>query len=196
MIALAFALLLGQAQAQVQPAPAPVAEAPKAYVSRFCAPIVMAEPDPGPLRQHYADWGAHLTTDDAASAYRPADVDAPGQMVSFDDKAAPHVFIDRRRGMCSLVYAGAKTPAAAMEDFHKSGIVLHQGAQPTPWRLVTTKRFGKPGPIRYFLPASDDGRFGLCATLFEDLRLHDETPATLVRMETCRLGDQETIDNG
>ncbi len=191
MIALALALLLGQAEAA---APAPAAEAPKAYISRFCAPIVMAEPDPGPLRQHYADWGARLSTDDAASAFRPADVDAPGQMVSFPDKDAPHVFIDRRRGMCSLVYAGAKTPAAALNDFHGIGIVMSRDAKPTPWRAVTTKRFGKPGPIRYFLPASEDGRYGLCATLFEDLRLHDETPATLVRMETCRLSGDETAE--
>ena len=186
---LALALL-----AVLQAAPAQTAQ-PHAYVSDFCGPIAAQEPDTGWLRQHYADWGARPTSDDEARAFRPQDADAPGQMVTFDDKAAPHAFVERRTGACSLVYPGAHAPGAVMEDLKTSALPLAgPNTKPFAWRLVATKRFGRPGPIRYFMPASEDGRFGLCATLFEDLRLNDATPATMVRVTTCRLEADDTLD--
>jgi hypothetical protein len=193
--ALALAPSLVQAQAP-SPAASPPA-GPRPYVSAFCAPIAMSEADPAHLRQHLTYWDARLEADNQASAFRPQDADAPGQMVVFpDDKAAPHAFIERRRGTCSLVYPGAKAPAALLDDLRTNKIPVGPKLPPVAWRTVSSKRVGPPGPIRYFLPASDDGRFGLCATIFEDLRLHDGQAATLVRVETCRLRDDETIDNG
>jgi len=182
--------------AALQAAPVEAASPPKQYVTRFCTPIAMSDAGAGALRQHYVDWGAKLSTDAESAAYRPADVDAPGQMVSFtEDKDAPHAFVDRRRGACSLVYAGAHASPDLTSDLQTGGIILgKQGDKPTFWKRINTKRVGPPGPIRYFLPANDEGRFGLCATLFEDLRLHDETPATLVRVETCRIASDETFD--
>jgi hypothetical protein len=189
---LALALL-----AALQAAPAAVGSspAPKQYVTRFCAPIVMSEPDAGVLRQHYLDWDAKLATDDAAAALRPTDVDAPGQMVRFADPAAPYAFVDRRRGLCSLVYAEAHATPELTSDLTTGGVMIGAAAtKPALWRRITTKRVGRPGPIRYFLPANEEARFGLCTTIFEDLRLHDETPATLVRVETCRIGPEDTLD--
>jgi hypothetical protein len=163
---------------------------PKAYITRFCAPIAISEPDGAVLRQHYADWSARMAGEDQAQAFRPQDADVPGQMVSFDAPGAPHAFVDRRRGMCSLIYTSAHTPDSVIADLHGG---LNLAGHDVQWRQVTTKRVGRPGPIRYFMPGSDDGRFGLCATLFEDLRLHDATPATMVRVETCRLGPDDTL---
>ena len=153
--------------AQAAPAASHVAAAepaagaqPKAYVSRFCAPIAMSDPDTGALRQHYADWGVHAASEADAQAFRPDDVEAPGQMIAFPDKDAPHAFIDRRRAMCSLVFPTARTPEAVLEDFRTSSLPLRPG-KAIPWARVTTKRVGRPGPIRYFLAAGEDGRFGL-----------------------------------
>jgi hypothetical protein len=181
----------------LQAPPAAPAKA-HAYISEFCAPITLQEPDTGRLRQHYGDWGAHPASDEQARPYRPQDAEAAGQMVTFDDKDAPHIFVERRTGTCSLIYPQAHTPAVALEDLKTSTLPINGArAQPVSWRLVITKRFGRPGPIRYFLPVGEDGgRFGLCATLFEDLRLNDATPATMVRVTTCRLSGDETLDNG
>ncbi len=168
---------------------------PKPYISAFCAPITLQEADPGRLRQHYADWGARPAPDDAATAFRPQDADAPGQMVSFADTDAPHAFVERRSGTCSLVYPEARTPTAVLDELKTAALPIGgANAKPARWHVVSTKRFGRPGPIRYFLPASEDGRFGLCATLFEDLRLHDATPATMVRVATCRIGPDDALD--
>ncbi|MDP9102812.1 MAG: hypothetical protein M3N05_02240 [Pseudomonadota bacterium] len=187
----ALALLAAMQAAPVEGAIA----APKQYVTHFCAPIVMGEPDAGALRQHYADWGAKLAPDTDGALLRPADVEAPGQMVGFADAAAPHAFVERRRGFCSLVYPGAHASSDLMSDLQTGGIIIGRANdKPTLWRRITTKRVGRPGPMRYFLPANDEARFGLCATLFEDLRLHDETPATLVRVETCRISPEDTFD--
>jgi len=169
-----------------------------AYISAFCAPITLEDADTGRLRQHFADWGAHPASEDEARPYRPQDAQAPGQMVRFDDQDAPHIFVERRTGTCSLVYSQAHTPQSALNDLKTTALPINgPKAKATSWRLIDTKRFGRPGPIRYFLPVGEDsGRFGLCATLFEDLRLNDATPATMVRIATCRLGGEETLDNG
>ncbi len=190
--ALSLAALLMQAP------PAPAETAPKAYISMFCAPLTLQDADPARLRSHYADWGARPAPDAGAEAWRPQDAEAPGQMVLFEDKAAPHIFVERRSGTCSLVYPDAHLPVEALKDLKTSALPIGgPKVAPTPWRMIiVTKRVGRPGPIRYFLAAGEDGRYGLCATLFEDLRLHDATPATMVRVTTCRLGGDETLDNG
>lgn len=191
--ALALALTLGTAPgARAQPA----AAAPKPYVSRFCAAIALNDVDPALLRQLYVDWGAHSVSDIKARTFRPDDPETPGQMAEFAEPDAPKAFIEGRRGMCSLVYAGPHAPPALFDEFRTASIPVHKGAAPTPWKRLASKRLGGGGPIRYFLPTSDDGRFGLCAAIYDDLRLHDADPATLVRVQTCRLGDDETFDNG
>lgn len=174
---------------------ADTAPAPRQYVSGFCAPIVMSDADTGPLKQHYSDWGAKTASEEAAQAFRPQDADAPGQMVSFPAADAPHAFVERRHGACSLVYPGAHATPALIDELKTATLSLGgPNARPGGWRRISTKRVGRPGPIRYFLAASEEARFGLCATLFEDLRLHDETAATLVRVDTCRIGADDTLD--
>jgi len=168
----------------------------KPYISRFCASIALNDVDPGLLRQLYSDWGAHSAGDEKAQAFRPDDPETPGQMAEFADKDAPKAFIEARRGMCSLVYTTPHVPPAVFAELRTMAIPLHKGASPTPWKRLASKRLGGGGPIRYFLPTSDEGHFGLCATIYDDLRLHDAAPATLVRVQTCRLGDDETFDNG
>jgi hypothetical protein len=188
--ALALALIAGQA------AGAPADPQPKFYISRFCASVALNDVDPGLLRQLYSDWGAHASSDVKAQTFRPDDPETPGQMAEFTDKAAPKAFIEPRRSMCSLVYTTQHAPPAVVAEFRSAGIPLRKGANPTAWKRLTSKRLGGGGPVRYFLPTSDDGHFGLCAAIYDDLRLHDAAPATLVRVQTCRLGDDETFDNG
>ncbi len=174
----------------------PPAPQPKPYVSRFCASVALNDVDPGLLRQLYNDWGAHSASDVKAQAFRPDDPETPGQMAVFADPDAPKAFIEPRRGMCSLVYTSQHTPPAVIAEFRTATIPVHKGAPPVPWKRLASKRLGGGGPIRYFLPTGDDGHFGLCAAIYDDLRLHDADPATLVRVQTCRLGDDETFDNG
>lgn len=178
--------------AALQSAPEAAAP-PRRYISEFCGPIALSDADPGSLRQRYAAWGARPAPDDAAQPFRPVGADAPGQMVEIPGAADVHVFVERRRALCSLVYGSARLPDAASADFAQPIATEKRALR---WRPLSTKRVGPPGPIRYVLPVSEDGRYGVCATIFEDLRLRDGGPATLVRVETCRLGDQETTDNG
>jgi hypothetical protein len=117
-------------------------------------------------------------------------------MTTFAAPGSPKAFVEPRGGMCSLVYPVARAPDAVMDEFKSATIPLHQGAPSTAWAHVANKRLGGHGPLRYFLPTSDDGRFGLCAAIFEDVRLHDATPATVVRVQSCRLSKDEIIDNG
>jgi hypothetical protein len=191
------ALLIGQAAA---PTPAPaVPSAPdhaRYYATRFCATVALNDVNPGLLRQLDVDWDARPVSDVEAQAFRPDDVDTPGQMTTFAAPDAPKAFIEPRGGMCSLVYPLAHAPEAAMDEFKSASIPLHKGAPPTPWSRVANKRLGGHGPLRYFLPTSDDGRSGLCAAIYDDVRLHDATPATVIRVQSCRLSKDETTDNG
>lgn len=181
MIALALALLAAEA-----PAAAPT------YVSGFCAYVAMSEAEPAQIRQLYAGVGAKTEPDSIAAAYKPEDATVVGQMVSFSAPGSPKAFVERRRGSCTLVYPSAHRPEGFAADL--SGGVRMSAARVVPWKHINARKVGPPGPIRYFLPASDDARFGVCAAVFEDLRLHDATPATLVRVETCRLGADDSFD--
>lgn len=181
------------ALASPAPATAP-AEPPKRYISAFCAPLVLSDGDPASIRQRYAEWDVKLAPDDVADSYRVQDADAPGQMAEMPGLTGLHIFVERRRGGCSLVYDGARIPPAALADLAGP---INDGRRTLHWRERVVKRVGPPGPIRYVLPVSEDGHYGACATIFEDLRLRSGAPATLVRVETCRLGDDETTtDHG
>jgi len=182
--------------ALANPTAKPASAESKPYISRFCASVALNDVDPGLLRQLYSDWGAHAAGDVKAQAFRPDDPEVPGQMVEFGEKDSPKAFIEGRRGMCSLIYTEQHAPPAVFAEFSTATIPVHKGAAPTSWKRLASKRLGGGGPIRYFLPTSDDGHFGLCAAIYDDLRLHDATPATLVRVQTCRLGDDEAFDNG
>ena len=158
--------------------------------------MALNDVDPSLLRQLYSDWDARPASDVKAQAFRPDEQDTPGQMAIFADPDAPKVFIEPRRAACSLVYPTAHPPAVVLDELKTATIPLHKGGRPTPWSRLANKRLGGGGPVRYFLPTSEDGRFGLCAVIYEDLRLHDASPATLVQVQTCRLGDDEKFDNG
>jgi hypothetical protein len=176
--------------------PAAPAPAPKAYVGEFCGPIALSDEGAGSLMQHLAQWDGRPASDTDAYAARPVDGDAPGQLFRFSDPAAPAAFIDRRRGVCTLVYPTARTPAAVNLELSTEALPVNGKGPPSPWRRVNRVHFGPPGPIRYFLKVGESEGFGLCTTIFEDLRLKDGSPATMVRVSTCRLGPDETLDNG
>lgn len=171
-------------------ADAPAAPPETAYVSGFCAYVAMSETDPAQLRRIYAESGARPEPDTVASAFKPEDTVVLGQMVSFAAAGSPKAFVERRSGACQLVYPAAHAPGALAADL--AGGVHMSATRVVPWRRVDTRKVGRPGPIRYVLRPSEDARIGLCATLFDDLRLHDASAATLVRVETCRLGGEET----
>jgi hypothetical protein len=127
---------------------------------------------------------------------RPEDTDAPGQLFRFSDPAAPQALIDRRRSVCTLIYPGARTSPAVLDELATGKLPLGDKDAPSPWRKVIVHRFGPPGPIRYFLKVGEGGSYGLCSTIFEDLRLRDNSPATMVRVSACRLGPDEKLDHG
>jgi hypothetical protein len=181
MIDVALALLAAEA-------PGP----PPAYLSGFCAYVAMSEAEPAQIRQLYAEAGARTEPDAAAAAFKPEDVSVFGQMVSFRAPGSPKAFVERRRGSCALVYPSAHAPEGLAADL--AGGVRMSSQRVVAWKRVDAKKVGPPGPMRYFLPASDDARFGVCAAVFEDLRLHDATPATLVRVETCRLAADDSLE--
>lgn len=188
----ALALLLGQAA----PTDTPAAPQPRPYISRFCVSVALNDVTPGLLRELYSEWQARPVNDEAANAYKPQDQMVTGQMAEFTEKGTPKAFVDARRDICTLVYPSAALPDGALQELKTATVPLRKGAKPTPFSVLTSKRLGGPGPLRYFVPTSEDGRFGLCAVIYEDLRLHDASPATMVKVQTCRLGDDETYDNG
>ena len=176
--------------------PATPAPAPKAYVGEFCGPIALSDESAGSLMQRLSQWDARPASETDAYAARPVDGDAPGQLFRFSDPAAPAVFIDRRRGACTLVYPTVRTPDTVNLELSTEALPVNGKGPPSPWRRVNRVHFGPPGPIRYFLKVGEGEGFGLCSTIFEDLRLKDGSPATMVRVTTCRLAPDETIDNG
>lgn len=189
---LALALVFGQT-APAEPAAAPQ---PRPYISRFCVSVALNDVTPGLLRELYSEWQARPASDEAANAYKPQDQLVTGQMAEFTEKDAPKAFVDARRDICTLVYPSATLPDGARQELKTATVPLRKGSKPTPFSMLTSKRLGGHGPLGYFVPTSEDGRFGVCATIYDDLRLHDASPATMVKVQTCRLGDDETYDNG
>ncbi len=174
---------------------APAIEEPRPYISGFCAPLTLGESDPAALRRVFKVWEAKSSTAAAAQSFQPQDAEIAGQMVEFAAADAPHAFVDRRRGTCSLVYPGTKTPAAVLDELKTRRLPIGpEGSAPTPWRAVVTSRVGPPGPIRYFIPVVETRGVGLCTTVFEDLRLKDNSPAVLVRVSPCRLDPDDTLE--
>ncbi len=172
------------------------ASAAKPYISGFCVPFALGGGEPDRLRRLFSFWNAKAEPDSAADAYRPNDADVSGQMATFPDASAPHAFLDRRRGTCSLVFDGPGLPPLASDDFRNTALPIggYSGTEVEHWRRVSTKRVGPPGPIRYFIPSSDVVGEGVCATAFEDLRLRNNSSVVLVRVSLCRLGPDDALD--
>ena len=191
-IFLAVASLLALAGA-ADPSSPPIS---KAYVGEFCAPIAIGDAGTGSLMQHLSQWEMKAGSEEDAYQARPQDADAPGQLFRFPAKDAPTAFIDRRRGICTLVYSFARTPPAVANELATETLPVTDKAPPAPWRRVKKIGFGPPGPIRYFLKVGESPGFGLCTAIFEDLRLKDGSPATLVRVSACRLAPDEMIADG
>lgn len=168
----------------------------KPYVSDFCGPIALSDEGTSSLMEQLQRWDAKAAPAVDADAARPTDAEAPGQLFRFSDPAAPVAFVDRRRGVCTLVYPTAKTPDVVAHELAVETLPVNGKNPPSPWRHTTRARFGPPGPIRYFMKVGDSPNFGLCTAIFEDLRLRDGSPATMVRVTTCRLGPDEKLDNG
>ena len=159
-------------------------------------PFALGSGEPDRLRRLFTYWHAKSSADSEAEAFRPNDADTRGQMATFPDPDAPHAFLDRQRGTCSLVFDGAMLPKVALDDFQKAALPIggYAGDQVEHWRRVATKRVGPPGPIRYFIASSDVIGEGVCATAFEDLRLRDNSPVVMVRVSPCRLGPTDTLE--
>ena len=198
LAASALALIAGAAFAADPPAPAAPALGgdQKAYVTEFCGPVAASDAGMGDLMQHLSQWEARGASETRAEAARPQDSDAPGQLFLFREAGSPSAFIDRRRGVCSLVYAGPHTPDAVLLEMARESLPTGERGGLSHWRHVTRNKFGPPGPLRYFLKIGENEGFGLCSTIFEDLRLRYGSPATMVRVSTCRLGPDEKLDNG
>jgi hypothetical protein len=174
-------------------ATAPVNET---YVGGLCGPVALAEPGTEALKSRLAAFSARPRPDAEADAERPLDVDAPGQLFQLPGADAPAVFIDRRRGACSLVYASATAPAPLLSELATETLPVGDKDAQVPWRRVRPPRSGPPGPKRYFLKVGESAGYGLCSAIREDLRLPDGRPATLVTVTACRLPPDEAFDNG
>ncbi len=168
----------------------------KAYLGEFCGPIALSDSGTRSLMQHLTDWDAKAASDADAYAARPEDADAPGQLFRLPAADAPTAFIDRRRGVCTLVYPSQRTPAAVLQELSTEKLPVNPKGPPVAWSKVKKISFGPPGPIRWFLKVGESEGFGLCTTIFEDLRLKDGSPATLVRVSACRLAKDEMIADG
>lgn len=186
VLALAFAVVGG----------APGAPPAGGYVESLCAPFVLNDESESALEADLRRWGARPTGDAEADAGRPDDVPVSGQMFKLSDPDAPHLFLDRRRGACALVFSGAKAPEAVVREFSGGKLAVGDHGAPSPWRRVRSQRPGAPGPDRYFLKVGDREGFGLCGSVAEDLRFRDGRPATLVTVGVCRLRPTEALDNG
>ncbi len=168
----------------------------QAYVGHLCAPVALSEPGAEALRSRLSVFAARPRPDAEADAERPTDADAPGQLFRLPGPTAPSVFIDRRRGACSLVFGGATVPASVSEEFATETLPVGDKDALVPWRRIRPPRSGRPGPRRYFLKVGDGAGFGVCSAVREDLRLPDGRPVTLVTVTTCRLQPDEATDNG
>jgi hypothetical protein len=195
-LAAILAVMLGAASAPPSLGAADPALASKAYIGQFCGPIALSDSSTGSLMQQLGQWDMKAGTEADAYAARPQDADAPGQLFRFPDKDAPTVFVDRRRGVCTLVYPSQRTPPAIVGELATEKLPVNTGAPPVGWRRVKKIGFGPPGPIRYFLKVGEGQSFGLCTAIFEDLRLKDGSPATMVRVSACRLAPDEMIADG
>ncbi len=196
IVLLGGALALTAGAALAAPIGAAPSVAARPYIGEFCGPIALSDGDAGALKTHLSSWSVKAGDEADADAARPQDADAPGQLFHFADSTAPTAFIERRRGTCTLIYPSAKAPAAVLDELAVEALPVNQSGPPVPWRKVTRFHFGPAGPPRYFLKVGESGDFGLCTTLFEDLRLKDGSPATMVRVTTCRLLPDEKLDNG
>ncbi len=174
-------------QAQVEARP---------YVSGFCAPIAMNEADPAAFSQLLSSWEARAAAGGTGGDAMLQDITVPGQQFFFEGMDAPRAFVDRRKSGCSLLYRSATAPPLLTAEMQVVKLPVGEQNAMRPWRRISARRNGPPGPIRYFIAVGDSVTFGLCATILEDLRLRDNAPATLVKVATCRLGGDETFDNG
>ena len=196
LIALAFAADAPAAPVSAPTQAPPPQAQPKLYVGEFCGPIALSDSGTNALMQQLNHWDAKGESDTMADAVRPQDSDAPGQLFRFPDLAAPFVFVDRRRGVCSLIYPTARAPEPVISEMASETLPIGDKGASVRWRKVSRSKFGPPGPLRFFLKVGENEGFGLCTTIFEDLRLRNGSPATMVRVSTCRLSPDEKLDNG
>ena len=167
----------------------------KDYVGAFCAPVVLGD-GTSALMEHLSQWEAKPAPDALADAARPEDADAPGQLFQLPGASAPAAFLDRRRGGCVLVFSSARTPPEVTEELSTETLPVGDKGVASSWRKISRPRFGPPGPARFFMKVGESDGFGLCSVIYEDLRLKDGSPATMVKVSACHLRPNETLDNG
>lgn len=191
-------LLVCAASAATAAEPVAVPAAPleaKPYVSGFCAVVALYNEDPAQFGQLLNNWQARASSSQADDAVLQ-DAVVPGQGFVFPDADAPRAVVDRRTSACNLIYRSRMAPAVLLDEFRAVKLPVGPRDAPAAWRRATTRRAGPPGPALYAVLIGDSPTYALCARIFEDLRLRDNTPATLVKVATCRLGGDETFDNG
>jgi len=186
----------GASSVSAKSSPQPSPQPSQGYLGGFCGPIVLGESDEGALMNHLASWGARPVSDAEADAARPEDIDLPGQLFRFSRAGAPAAFIERRREECALVFHGAATPAAVLDELNTETLPVGDHGARQAWRRVSRTRFGPPTAPKYFIKVGDGDGFGLCSVLYEDLRLRDGTAATVAKVSVCRLLKDEKTDNG
>lgn len=181
--------------AESAPAPAAAPVEAKPYVSGFCGPIALNNEDPAFFGQLLNNWQAKANSSQGDDTVLQ-DAVVNGQAFVFPDTDAPRAIVDRRQSVCNLIYRSKTAPVVLLDEFKAVKIPVGPRDAPAPWLHANTRRMGRPGPALYAVRIGDSETFALCARVFEDLRLRDNTPATLVKVATCRLGGDETFDNG
>ncbi len=197
----AVLLLAAAALASGGPAPsgaggAGSGAAERAWLGGFCAPVVLGSDEEDGMRRHLATWRARPLPDAQADVERPLDASAPGQLFHLPGEDAPAAFLDRRRGSCSLVFAGAALPQTLVNELASETLPVGERGEASAWGRIRRASSGAPGPRRYFMKVGGRVGFGLCSDVFEDLRLKDGSAATLVMVATCHLLPSETLDHG
>jgi hypothetical protein len=194
-VALLAGLLAAAPLARAEEAASSAAPAPKPYLSGFCAEAVLNGDDPQGLARALSAFGGRPQPALAGDAFKPQDLELTGQPVKFAGPGAPFGFVDARRGTCLLVYQGAVLPAPPTDDLLHGGLQLTDKGPKAAWRKVTREASLRRVPDKFFLQVNENG-FGLCAEKLDDLRLHDNSPVSAVRVWGCRLGKDERTDHG
>lgn len=187
------ALLLLAVLAQ---APAAAPAGPHDYVEGFCLPLAGGYVADTELPRFLREWEARPGSASGAGDARPVDAPAPGQAILFADKAAPVTFLETRRGVCSLIWAGAALPPAAMTAILDRAPPVGAKGAPVAWIKIVPIYGKAPPPPKYLLRIGGSEDRGVCAERREDLRLRDGAPVSMLQLSPCRLGPGESLPSG
>ena len=162
----------------------------------FCLHIATGSGQGPAFYRLIAAWGARAMNDAAGGAAAPVDEPVQGQGFRFEGAPAdaPVAFLEPRRGVCALVYAGPALPAEALTELADDRLPAGPDNAQVRWRKATPAFVGRPRPPRWFLQVGAAGRDGVCADALTDLRRRDGAVVSMLRLSPCQLDAAEKVE--